>query len=160
MLSQLRPLLAIDARSLLATDEFGQFVRSLLQDISAAELKIPFPIEIALNLAEWSLNQQPALLQMRDIEILQEGGAMGVGGIRVQAEMGTWQRDIFIPTSISQSWLIVAQQLQDLENVMIAANLQNALMQEMMCLFAYIGALFWLDPIANQFFALNKPPSA
>jgi hypothetical protein len=42
ILDQIRPLLALDARSLLTVDEFEQSVRSLLQNIDAAGMDVEY----------------------------------------------------------------------------------------------------------------------
>lgn len=153
ILDEIRPLLALNARSLLSVDEFEQFVRSLLENIDAAGIKSSLSLQISPNPSEWILHTLPLPLQLRNIEIIGSGkSAASTGGIRVQVGVGSWQQTIFIPMAGSQSsWLAIAQQMQ--EQVMelpIAANLQDGLMQELVILLAYVSSLFWIDPLANQ----------
>lgn len=159
VLREIRPMLALDARSLLGTDEFEQFRRSLLQDIDAAGIKQTFPIEILPHPTAWRLNQQPVPLQIHEIEALQTNDVIG-SGVRLRAGLGAWQQGRLIPMEIEQSWLLIVQQLQGkIQNTGFSPDSAQALVQEMMCLFAYIAALFWIDPVADQFLGRNRMSS-
>lgn len=114
VLDEIRPLLALDARSLLSVDEFEQFVRSLLENIDVAGIKSSLSLQISPNSNDWILHTLPMPLQLEEIEIVSsDKPAASMGGIRVQVEMRSWQQIIFIPMAASQSsWLAVAQQMQ------------------------------------------------
>lgn len=153
ILGQIRPLLALDARSLLSVDEFEQFVRSLLQNIAAAGIQSTLSLQISPNPSKWTLNTLPTPLQIRTIEVIASGNsAVSAGGIRVQVDIGNWQQILFIPMSESQSsWLAIAQQMQEkVVDLPITTDSQEGLMQELVILFAYVGSLFWIDHLANQ----------
>jgi hypothetical protein len=103
---------------------------------------------------EWTLNTLPVPLQLKTIEVIASGkSAVSTGGIRIQVDIGNWQQILFIPMTTSKSsWLAIAQQLQEkVIDLPVATDSQEELMQELVILFAYVGSLFWVDHLANQY---------
>lgn len=157
VLDQIRPLLATDARSLLTTREFQYFARSLNEKLDVDATKKFESLQTPIDPDEWQLRTLPTCLQLQNIEaVLAHDPTYGAiapdGGIRMQIREGTWQQLIFLPNDSARQWLQLAHQLQRTRmDLPVEDDLQFDLIQEIVCLLAYVTTLFWIEGMTNQF---------
>lgn len=141
--SMLDTLLAEDARSLLLTPKFAQFIRLMLAEMAADSSELPTPMHISADPCAWLLPSLPLPLRL-----WRSPQADTPNMIQVQVELGAWQQAFTLPTAEAlvsdemdmYAWEAIADQVgRTMSQLPIAPVLQPFLAEELMCLFFYLG---------------------
>ncbi|MGG6270939.1 hypothetical protein ACQ4M3_41955 [Leptolyngbya sp. AN03gr2] len=170
LLDRLCPHFAIDAKPLLTTPDFQQFVRSML---TCAEVGVLTPpLQVLQNPTDWILHTLPHPIQLHRVEPLSRSDPPEprTSVVHLQATLADWSQRIAVPIGELQDgliptdqadyrmrqWIEVAVQLQpNLTQLPIASYRQVGLAQELVCLLAYIGELFNTTGMVDR---LNQLP--
>lgn len=150
MQSMLKPLASMfdtllieDARSLLLTPKFAQFVRLMLAEMAADSSEFPLPVHISADPCAWLLLSLPLPLR-----VWRSPPVATTNAIVVRAELGKWQQVLNVPLaealvdneSAMQSWEAIAAQIeQSMPQLPIAPALQPFLAEELMCILCYLS---------------------
>lgn len=172
VLEQIRPVLATDARSLLSTSQFQEFVRDLLQEVKAKPKQASFVLEVAPKTTKWILHTLEQPLQLNQIEVFERTNSYNAGKqsltrycIHMLIQLGEWQQAFDIPTATAQNndpdtyhpysaftvWcesdICMRATVRQLP---VASAKQQRLAQELTCVMAYVCDLFNLYSIAER----------
>lgn len=172
VLEQIRPILAIAARSLLPTPQFKKFVRDLLMEVKAKRNNPAFILKVSPKPDKWILPTLQYPLQLSNIEMSEQTNSYGdkgefltIYGIRMAIHLGEWQQVFTIPTATAQNdnpdmyhaysaftqWYeAVVCMKPALEELPVVQSKQQRLAQELTCLIAYVCDLFNLYSIAER----------
>lgn len=145
----LEVMLETDARLLLLTPKFRQFVRLLLAEMAANPAKFPHAPHASADPFAWILPSLPMPLRIRRLPDLDAPNAIGMW-----VELGEWLQ-VFVLSASEQpdadqtrmpAWETISAQLQqEMSQLPVAPALQFFLTQELMCLLGYLGE-FAFDP--------------
>lgn len=158
ILDQLRPHLAIDARSLLPAAEFADFV----QDLQSREGTTQWRLKPQLE--DWLLLTLTPPLQLHNIDTRACAGAIDPCACETQlrVQVGSWQQMIIFPAVLydednpdagaahRKQWLAMHEALTTIaDQFAIAESQQEMVQQELFCLLTFVGELFNLRELAN-----------
>lgn len=167
ILNQLRSHLSKDARSLLPTPEFADFV----QDLHTGDSNPDLGLQVQPQPEDWFLPTLKLPLQLHDIDTHICAEAMNPHACEtdLRVQVGTWQQTITFPavlytqdspnaaTARRQQWLAMADPLKAIAaQFEIASTQQEMAQQELYCLLSFTGDLFNLREIAN---VVNAQPT-
>jgi hypothetical protein len=172
VLKQIRPVLEIDARSLLPTPHFQEFVRYLLKEVKAKPKQASFTLKVASKTTKWILHTLEQPLQVSQIEVVERTNSYDAGKqfltryyIRMLVQLGEWQQIFEIPTATAQNndpdmyhscstftqWYgSVIRMKVAIEQLPVSSTKQQKLAQELTCVMAYVCDLFNLYSIAER----------
>jgi hypothetical protein len=171
-LAQIRPILAVDARSLVTIPQFQDFVRDLLAQVEATSNNFSNILKIASKPDKWILPTLHCSLQLSDIEVSkqakcqdEEGKLYIIYSTRILAQLGEWHQVFDIPTATVQDdkpdtycvhsplaqWYEAVVRMEPTLDQLPGVSLKRSqLAQELTCLMAYVGDLFNLYSIAER----------
>jgi hypothetical protein len=172
VLEQIRPVLATDARSLLPTPQFQEFVRDLLKEVKAKPKQASFALKVASKTTKWILHILEQPLQISQIEVVERSNSYDAGKqtltryyIRMLVQLGEWRQIFEIPTATAQNndpdmyhscsaftqWYGAVTRIKvAIEQLPVSSAKQQKLAQELTCVIAYVCGLFNLYSIAER----------
>lgn len=172
VLEQIRPVLATDARSLLPTPQFQEFVRDLLKEVKAKPKQASFALKVASKTTKWILHILEQPLQISQIEVVERTNSYDAGKqiltryyIRMLVQLGEWRQIFEIPTATAQNndpnmyhscstftqWYGAVTRIKVvIEQLPVSSAKQKKLAQELTCVIAYVCDLFNLYLIAER----------
>lgn len=172
VLEQIRPVLATDARLLLSTPQFQEFVRDLLKEVKAKPKKASFVLEVAPKTTKWILQTLEQPLQLNQVEVVERTNSYDAGKqsltrycIRMLVQLGEWRQMFDIPTATAQNndpdmyhacstftvWYECDIGIRTVvKQLPISSAKQQRLAQELTCVMAYVCDLFNLYSIAER----------
>lgn len=178
VLEQIRPVLATDARSLLPTPQFQEFVRELLKEVKAKPKQAAFTLTVASKTTKWILQTLEQPLQISQIEVVERSNSYDAGKqtltryyIRMLVQLGEWRQIFEISTATAQNndpdmyhscstftqWYGAVTCIKvAIEQLPIPSAKQKKLAQELTCVMAYVCDLFNLYSIAERVGFLHK----
>lgn len=169
LLDQLRRQLAMDARSLLLTPNFQEYLHTLLEQDIWQYSQLRFQLNTA-DCSTWLLPTLEFPVQLSNVERVQpdtaaEQAVDAIGSVNLHLQVGLWQQELKISTvsveeatpnhsgadDVEQQWLNAGQCLkQSIEaepfGFVVSPDLTPAqhsqLIMELTCLLAYVATLF------------------
>lgn len=172
VLEQIRLVLETDARSLLSTSQFQEFVRDLLQEVKAKPKQASFVLEVTPKTTKWILHTLEQPLQVSQIESVERTNSYDDEKqfltryyIRMLVQLGEWRQIFEIPTATAQNndpdmyhacstftqWYGSDTRMKTaVKQLPVASAKQQRLAQELTCVMAYVCDLFNLYSIAER----------
>ncbi len=172
VLEQIRSVLETDARSLLPTPQFQEFVRDLLQEVKAKPKKASFVLEVAPKTTKWILHTLEQPLQLNQIEVFERTNPYDAGKqfltryyIHMLIQLGEWRQAFDIPTATAQNndpdmyhacsaftvWYECDIGIRTaVKQLPVTTAKQQRLAQELTCVMAYVCDLFNIYSIAER----------
>jgi hypothetical protein len=172
VLEQICPVLATDARSLLPTPQFQEFVRNLMKEVRAKPKKASFVLEVAPKTTKWILHTLEQSLQLSQIEMVERTNSYDAGKqsltrycIHMAIQLGEWRYVFDIPTATAQNnnpdmyhscsaftqWYGSVNRIKvAIEQLPVSSAKQQKLAQELTCVMAYVCDLFNVYSIAER----------
>jgi hypothetical protein len=183
-LKQIRPLLEIDARSLLPMPQFQEFVRDLLKEVKAKPKQASFVLKVASKTTKWILHTLEQPLQVSQIEVVERSNSYDAGKqsltryyIRMLVQLGEWRQTFEIPTATAQNndpdmhhpcstftqWYGAVVRIKvAIKQLPVSSTQQQKLAQELTCVMAHICDLFNIYLIEERvgfLYHLQKSPN-
>lgn len=177
-LEEIYPILEVDARSLLPTPQFQEFVRDLVKEVKAKPKKAGYVLSVAPETTKWLLHTLKQPLIFSDIETIEQTNPYGeedefitIYGIRMVIQLGKWQQVIDVPTATIQDddpemyqkyspftqWYEAIVGLKPVAGQLpVAASKRQRLAEELTCMIAYVCDLFNLYSIEERIGFLHR----
>ncbi len=172
VLERIRLVLETDARSLLPTPQFQEFVRDLLKEVKAKPKQASFVLEVAPKTTKWILHTLEQPLQVNQIEAVERTNSYDAGKqsltrycIRMLVQLGEWRQMFDISTATAQNndpdmyhacsaftaWYGCDIGMRTTMKLLpVSSAKQQRLAQELTCVMAYVCDLFNLYSIAER----------
>ncbi|MBI4784110.1 MAG: hypothetical protein HY785_22750 [Oscillatoriophycideae cyanobacterium NC_groundwater_1537_Pr4_S-0.65um_50_18] len=172
VLEQIRLVLETDARSLVSTSQFQEFVRDLLKEVKVKPKQACFVLEVAPKTTKWILHTLEQPLQLNQIEVFERTNSYDAGKqsltrycIHMVIQLGEWRQAFDIPNATAQNndpdmyhacsaftiWYECDIGIRTaVKQLPVATAKQQRLAQELTCVMAYVCDLFNLYSIAER----------